>query len=61
MTARNLQVSCTAVCRNVVAESALSDLIMIFLSSSFAQQDKVKKKGLPWSAAKGFDTFNPIR
>lgn len=23
-------------------------------------QDKVKKKGLPWSAAKGFDTFNPV-
>ncbi|KAL4401898.1 acetylpyruvate hydrolase [Malassezia pachydermatis] len=24
-------------------------------------QDKVKKAGLPWSAAKGFDTFTPIR
>lgn len=24
-------------------------------------QDQVKKKGLPWSAAKGFDTFTPIR
>lgn len=23
-------------------------------------QDKVKAKGLPWSAAKGFDTFCPI-
>jgi len=23
-------------------------------------QDKVKKKGLPWSTAKGFDTFNPV-
>lgn len=23
-------------------------------------QDKVKKAGLPWSAVKGFDTFNPI-
>ncbi|KAG6888370.1 hypothetical protein C0992_008672 [Termitomyces sp. T32_za158] len=23
-------------------------------------QDKVKKMGLPWSAAKGFDTFTPI-
>lgn len=23
-------------------------------------QDDVKKKGLPWSAAKGFDTFTPI-
>ncbi len=23
-------------------------------------QDKVKKAGLPWSAAKGFDTFNPV-
>ncbi|TXT13179.1 hypothetical protein VHUM_01580 [Vanrija humicola] len=23
-------------------------------------QDAVKKKGLPWSAAKGFDTFTPI-
>ncbi|UZJ51714.1 hypothetical protein CBS101457_001034 [Exobasidium rhododendri] len=23
-------------------------------------QEAVKKKGLPWSAAKGFDTFNPI-
>lgn len=24
-------------------------------------QDEVKKKGLPWSAVKGFDTFTPIR
>ena len=23
-------------------------------------QDNAKKKGLPWAAAKGFDTFNPI-
>jgi acylpyruvate hydrolase len=23
-------------------------------------QEQVKKKGLPWSAAKGFDTFTPI-
>lgn len=23
-------------------------------------QESAKKKGLPWSAAKGFDTFNPI-
>lgn len=23
-------------------------------------QDKVKKAGLPWSAAKGFDTFTPV-
>jgi len=23
-------------------------------------QDEVKKKGLPWSAVKGFDTFTPI-
>ncbi|MCO5573049.1 hypothetical protein L7F22_026814 [Adiantum nelumboides] len=23
-------------------------------------QDKAKRKGLPWSAAKGFDTFNPV-
>lgn len=23
-------------------------------------QEAVKKKGLPWSAAKGFDTFTPI-
>jgi acylpyruvate hydrolase len=23
-------------------------------------QEVVKKKGLPWSAAKGFDTFTPI-
>ena len=23
-------------------------------------QEAVKKKGLPWSTAKGFDTFNPI-
>ena len=23
-------------------------------------QDKVKKAGLPWTAAKGFDTFTPI-
>jgi acylpyruvate hydrolase len=23
-------------------------------------QDAVKKKGLPWSAAKGFDTFCPV-
>jgi hypothetical protein len=24
-------------------------------------QDAAKKKGLPWTAAKGFDTFTPIR
>lgn len=24
-------------------------------------QEIAKKKGLPWSAAKGFDTFTPIR
>lgn len=24
-------------------------------------QDAVKKKSLPWSAVKGFDTFTPIR
>ena len=24
-------------------------------------QNDVKKKGLPWSAAKGFDTFTAIR
>jgi acylpyruvate hydrolase len=23
-------------------------------------QDAAKKKGLPWSAAKGFDTFCPV-
>ena len=23
-------------------------------------QDAVKAKGLPWSAAKGFDSFNPV-
>jgi 2-keto-4-pentenoate hydratase/2-oxohepta-3-ene-1,7-dioic acid hydratase in catechol pathway len=23
-------------------------------------QDQVKARGLPWSAAKGFDTFTPI-
>jgi acylpyruvate hydrolase len=23
-------------------------------------QDRVRKAGLPWSAAKGFDTFTPI-
>ena len=23
-------------------------------------QEEAKKKGLPWSAAKGFDTFNPV-
>lgn len=23
-------------------------------------QDEVKRKSLPWSAAKGFDTFTPI-
>ena len=23
-------------------------------------QEEVKKKGLPWSAVKGFDTFTPV-
>jgi len=23
-------------------------------------QDEVKKKGLPWTTAKGFDTFTPV-
>ncbi|KAH6902423.1 mitochondrial protein [Coprinopsis sp. MPI-PUGE-AT-0042] len=42
-------------------------LILIFSCSALAVdmtarnvQDKVKKAGLPWSSAKGFDTFTPI-
>ncbi|KAJ7286504.1 hypothetical protein C8J57DRAFT_1287845 [Mycena rebaudengoi] len=28
--------------------------------AGYALADQVKKRGLPWSAAKGFDTFTPI-
>lgn len=46
----------------------LSSLLMISIGYALAidmtardLQAKAKAKGLPWSAAKGFDTFTPIR
>ena len=46
----------------------LSSLLLIPIGYALAidmtardLQAKAKAKGLPWSAAKGFDTFTPIR
>lgn len=49
--------------RSVNAASALSHVAGYTLAIDMTArnlQDVVKKKGLPWSAAKGFDTFTPV-
>lgn len=41
----------------------MSELILAALAIDLTGrnvQDAVKKKGLPWSTAKGFDTFCPV-
>ncbi|EST07726.1 Fumarylacetoacetase, C-terminal [Kalmanozyma brasiliensis GHG001] len=48
--------------RDVHAADAMSHVAGYTLSIDMTArnlQDKVKSKGLPWSAAKGFDTFTP--
>ncbi|KAK7693896.1 hypothetical protein QCA50_003469 [Cerrena zonata] len=49
--------------RDIPQASALSHVAGYALAVDMTArnlQDQVKKKGLPWSAAKGFDTFTPI-
>ncbi|KAH8813623.1 hypothetical protein DL96DRAFT_525336 [Flagelloscypha sp. PMI_526] len=49
--------------RDISSSSALSHIAGYALAVDMTArnlQDRVKKKGLPWSAAKGFDTFTPI-
>ncbi|TCD64254.1 hypothetical protein EIP91_004323 [Steccherinum ochraceum] len=42
------------------AESHIAGYALAVDMTARNLQDQVKKKGLPWSAAKGFDTFTPI-
>jgi len=42
------------------AESHIAGYTLAVDMTARNLQDKVKKQGLPWSAAKGFDTFTPI-
>ncbi|KAH7929627.1 hypothetical protein BV22DRAFT_1080525 [Leucogyrophana mollusca] len=42
------------------AESHIAGYTLAVDMTARNLQDEVKKKGLPWSAAKGFDTFTPI-
>ncbi|KAI6103592.1 hypothetical protein EDD16DRAFT_1561073 [Pisolithus croceorrhizus] len=42
------------------AESHIAGYALAIDMTARNMQDEVKKKGLPWSAAKGFDTFTPI-
>ncbi|TFK68291.1 hypothetical protein BDN72DRAFT_870995 [Pluteus cervinus] len=42
------------------AESYIAGYTLAVDMTARNLQDKVKKSGLPWSAAKGFDTFTPI-
>jgi len=49
--------------RDLTPANALSHIAGYALAIDFTArnlQDQVKKKGLPWSAAKGFDTFCPV-
>ncbi|KAF9242110.1 hypothetical protein BU15DRAFT_73037 [Melanogaster broomeanus] len=49
--------------RNISQEAAESHIAGYALAVDMTarnMQDEVKKKGLPWSAVKGFDTFTPI-
>ena len=47
---------------DIVRLSMSSELITALAIDMTARnvQDAVKKKGLPWSTAKGFDTFSPV-
>ncbi|KAG1734320.1 hypothetical protein EDB19DRAFT_1728000 [Suillus lakei] len=42
------------------AESHIAGYALAVDMTARNMQDEVKKKGLPWSAVKGFDTFTPI-
>ncbi|KIK14374.1 hypothetical protein PISMIDRAFT_688023 [Pisolithus microcarpus 441] len=42
------------------AESHIAGYALAIDMTARNMQDEVKKKGLPWSAVKGFDTFTPI-
>lgn len=42
------------------AESLIAGYALAVDMTARNLQDQVKKRGLPWSAAKGFDTFTPI-
>jgi len=42
------------------ADSHISGYALAIDMTARNMQDAVKKKGLPWSAVKGFDTFTPI-
>ncbi|KAG2019826.1 fumarylacetoacetate hydrolase [Coprinopsis cinerea AmutBmut pab1-1] len=42
------------------ADSYISGYTLAVDMTARNLQDRVKKQGLPWSAAKGFDTFTPI-
>ncbi|CAL1705427.1 unnamed protein product [Somion occarium] len=49
--------------RDISQQDALSHVAGYALAVDMTArnlQDEIKKKGLPWSAAKGFDTFTPI-
>jgi len=49
--------------RDITSQQALSHIAGYALAIDMTarnMQDAVKKKGLPWAAAKGFDTFTPI-
>jgi hypothetical protein len=49
----------TLLCRCVkIDEHSMAALAVDMTARNL--QDEVKKKGLPWSAVKGFDTFTPI-
>ena len=47
---------------DIVRLSLITGLIAALAMDMTARnvQDAVKKKGLPWSTAKGFDTFSPV-
>lgn len=42
------------------AESYIAGYTLAIDMTGRNVQDAVKKKGLPWSTAKGFDTFSPV-
>jgi len=54
--------------RNIFLSSPMPSVLFIFFAlkalavdmTARNLQDRVKKQGLPWSTAKGFDTFTPI-
>lgn len=48
-------------CRLLTNETThIAPVVLAIDMTARNMQDAAKKKGLPWSAAKGFDTFTPI-